>query len=1097
MGTPVEKQNFSVPFFLLAALILGCTAWSFYDEFVTRRPWEGYQRQFFQYEAAKLEDDLAYQKRVLASEETQKQLKDLTDQLHLAEDEAAGISHPSHTPDPAIRKRHEEALKQRDEARIAESDAEIKLKFEKSNWDGKFYQYRHALHAASLSEGAEKETLAQERDEYLKELHQIDDTIKNLDADLTQKKAKMDAAEKAVAQFVGKREELQKKIGVLNEPVSTLQEKIAEEKKKSPEYTQYWITQLNTVDRCQDCHAAIDRCGFSKPFEAVEAVKREEKDEDVIKRFCLNPDQLKDYVAVYDALCDGADQPPDEKDATELMSTQEMSRFEETARLYCGKKTLVVRWIKKDDGFHLAPDAAKAMRAVYEPRTEPASPATKSAEPRPAIASFDLPIWAQTHPYRSELIGNNHPAEQFGCTHCHGGEGAQTKGIGRFGAKPNEFNHGWDDKAPDGTLYWENPLLDLVAFETHKDNYAGDGKYLTRQRQFVETSCAQCHTEDRNLKFAPTLMQGRKLLSEMACYGCHPIDNYNDYRKPGPRLTSIKEKTSAGFVVQWIKYPRALRPRTRMPNFWPDAVDAEGKPRSGTPELEQREHEATAIAAYLWSNSEEGTLPTAPKGDLTRGEALFESVGCRGCHVIEAPGQPGAGARHIEASAARDYAPNLSDVGSKVNERWLYAWLKNPTAYWSQTRMPNLRLSDQEAADLTAFLMTKTEGHTYAAPVEFDPKNSTALNGLAQEGKTLITKYGCFGCHDIKGFEEAQRIGADLSDFGRKKVDLLDFGDAIVNPRKQTWYNWLDLKLRHPRSYKYQVVDARMPQFDFTDEEVNALMVFLRSESQEEIPSEYLAGRDDRRKAINQGEKTIEQLGCRNCHPIDDHGGLVRDRYVKTDAQGNVTEDNTALAPPILTGEGFRTQPPWLYGFLRSPISLRPWLKIRMPTFPLGIAIQTVANSKPVPRDRATEIVQYFSASANKTYPFVWTHDPPPPSDYLAQAQKMFDSVGCLKCHYTGTIPADRPPDNLAPNLALAKQRLRPDWIEFWLKDPQVFMPGTKMPTFYGEGGYIPGFFNNDPATQMRALRDFLMNMPETQPVAEKPKKRTKVSMLP
>jgi hypothetical protein len=58
-------------------------------------------------------------------------------------------------------------------------------------------------------------------------------------------------------------------------------------------------------------------------------------------------------------------------------------------------------------------------------------------------------------------------------------------------------------------------------------------------------------------------------------------------------------------------------------------------------------------------------------------------------------------------------------------------------------------------------------------------------------------------------------------------------------------------------------------------------------------------------------------------------------------------------------------------------------------------------------------------------------------------------------------------------------------------------MSGTKMPTFFGEGGYIPGYFNNDPATQMRALRDLLMNLPETQP-AEKPKKKgTKVSMLP
>ena len=43
MGKPVERQNFSLSFFLLASLIAVCTAWSFYDEFLGRRPWKDFQ----------------------------------------------------------------------------------------------------------------------------------------------------------------------------------------------------------------------------------------------------------------------------------------------------------------------------------------------------------------------------------------------------------------------------------------------------------------------------------------------------------------------------------------------------------------------------------------------------------------------------------------------------------------------------------------------------------------------------------------------------------------------------------------------------------------------------------------------------------------------------------------------------------------------------------------------------------------------------------------------------------------------------------------------------------------------------------------------
>ena len=43
-----------------------------------------------------------------------------------------------------------------------------------------------------------------------------------------------------------------------------------------------------------------------------------------------------------------------------------------------------------------------------------------------------------------------------------------------------------------------------------------------------------------------------------------------------------------------------------------------------------------------------------------------------------------------EAIAFREHGPNLEASGSKLNAGWLYAWLRDPKAYWHETKMPNL-----------------------------------------------------------------------------------------------------------------------------------------------------------------------------------------------------------------------------------------------------------------------------------------------------------------------------------------------------------------------------------------------------------------------
>lgn len=94
--------------------------------------------------------------------------------------------------------------------------------------------------------------------------------------------------------------------------------------------------------------------------------------------------------------------------------------------------------------------------------------------------------------------------------------------------------------------------------------------------------------------------------------------------------------------------------------------------------------------------------------------------------------------------------------------------------------------------------------------------------------------------------------------------------------------------------------------------------------------------------------------------------------------------------------------------------------------------------------------------------------------------KQMFTAYQCTKCHATRE---DQPlnDDIVAPNLILAKERLRPEWILHWLIDPQSLQPGTKMPNFFTfneDDDYNPIYSDADAHVQYKivvAIRDYLM----------------------
>ena len=113
-------------------------------------------------------------------------------------------------------------------------------------------------------------------------------------------------------------------------------------------------------------------------------------------------------------------------------------------------------------------------------------------------------------------------------------------------------------------------------------------------------------------------------------------------------------------------------------------------------------------------------------------------------------------------------------------------------------------------------------------------------------GQRVIARYGCFSCHDIKGFETTQPIGVDLSEEGSKLVTRLDFAFVDIPHAKLDWFHQ---KLKDPRSFDQGRVlepleKLRMPDFHFSEVENERLQTAIMSFQRDVQPAVGAAGAD-------------------------------------------------------------------------------------------------------------------------------------------------------------------------------------------------------------------------------------------------------------
>jgi mono/diheme cytochrome c family protein len=419
------------------------------------------------------------------------------------------------------------------------------------------------------------------------------------------------------------------------------------------------------------------------------------------------------------------------------------------------------------------------------------------------------------------------------------------------------------------------------------------------------------------------------------------------------------------------------------------------------------------IAAYL-TTADTPVTPVSDPQILARGARLFTGLGCVACHI-------GPGVADSDPTLNR--IP-LKYVRAKFKPAALVEFLHKPEAHFAWIKMPNFHLSDVEANSIASWLLAS------CAPDALPPIGKT-FN--ADNGRKLFESSGCTNCHSIGG---SKATSPSATDFAHAEFTRGCMADDAMQIQKGV-------------------------DFGFTTDQRAAVRAFMAADWKPALQRDPLPEFTARQ---------ISALRCIACHKIDAQDNIWSnlDTEIGTIEQNlppradNDPEPKGDQSRPPLTWTGEKLQPTWMSDFIAGKIAYKPrqWLFARMPAF----------------TSRAQLISQGLALShgcptTDETRPAV--------DDKLAEIGKQLTSqtgLGCVKCHAVADQAALAPFEAEAPNFAHVEARLRHDYFTHWMRNPQYYLPGTKMPSFADVNGQTPlkDVLNGDAAAEFDAVWNYL-----------------------
>ena len=282
---------------------------------------------------------------------------------------------------------------------------------------------------------------------------------------------------------------------------------------------------------------------------------------------------------------------------------------------------------------------------------------------------------------------------------------------------------------------------------------------------------------------------------------------------------------------------------------------------------------------------------------------------------------------------------------------------------------------------------------------------------LLSDGRELLERYGCYGCHEVQRYSEELKPSLSLDRLGDK-----------VN--KEWLIKWLD----NPADYLKEV---KMPRFSLSEDEIVALTEFLMS-SKEKDSLSIMEGKGD----YDKGRGLFRQSRCISCHSINGRGGVLASEL------GNIAS---------------KVKRKWLLLYLRDVHYYQPRIKMLQYNFTereiLDITEYMMeefysedAVEEGEDEDLESELVETRPESALK--------------DLIANGKEIFIKYGCLGCHDRTEIKSQV---KVGPDLSTigskteeqfefgnvkSVERSIENYIFLKIKDTRLFDNNAKMPHY-------------------------------------------------
>ena len=1058
---PITSKSYAKHYLIATIILIITLFWTLWDEAWGQRPWKAYQETWKQRYTAFLNTARTNSQTSEKNVEKDPQYAELAAAVKKASDDSAAAAKQAREKlDDASarllavqsvftdRRAYVNALTYEEET--SSSDSSRKSKQEEIK------EYKNKKATVEFPDGTKKEfnfqdlerTYNEIRDERTKLSLELGDALKPV----TAAKAKLD-------EYV-----TDHMVDLTPAQIDGLKKKTAD---LDPAIVQINVAEANIVDRCESCHM-----GVREPLKITAAAmtpKGEKKPDEYANAFVSHPEP-------------------------ELLKTHDPDKFG------CSPC---------HQGNGRATTSVEKAHGNYEHWLWPLFPKENAQAGCQTCHAADMVLVSGDVQFQTINAGKE-LFRRRGCMGCHRYEG--------YDKEPEDLN---------------SVGQQIKQIETQKKENVKESAALMKQADAAESNEEANRLNDKAiaLKVSNSKLDGRL---QQFDFQSHSL--MQDQKKVGPNLKDVRLKLNKNWIPVWLKKPSDFRPTTKMPNF------------------RLTDHQIQAISVYIWQSGFTDQLPKRKPGNAAHGKELFESRGCLACHSIGEGDQTMGGT----------FAANLTRVGEKANYDYLVRWIHNarertrpycplekkdigPEDYakkglpyqfdldhsrcpndghelqvQNMTVMPSLRLSPEDAEDIATYLLTqkKQEPSAYADAAFMDDP------ALKEEGKKWVRHYGCAGCHEISGFEDEGRIGTELTYEGSKPIERLDFAlftevaqrggknsEPIKDkedlarlpdgPAKEPWYDhkgFFEHKLAEPNIYdqgkeKSETEALRMPNLHLSKEEVLDLTTLLMGSQETSLPGTYQYKPGDTRRDIQEGWWIITKYNCTGCHQITPGQRTVLMRLPQY-------QDAQEQLPPKLLTEGARVDPEWLRKFLSNPSlsttdtnrnGVRPYLKVRMPTFSFS-------------DNELRKLVRFFEALSQQPLPYIPEQVPTLSAKENDMARSLFSSTAapCLKCHATGDPAHDK--IATAPNFLLAKERLKPDWVERWITDPQAVSPGTSMPSGLFKqqnnqwvfAGPTPPTFNGFTGDHRKLLTDYIFQLtPEEQRRVASSMPRAKAAIEP